>query len=144
MHAWPVVSDCQPCNCPPASYADGASWFSLNTVSRNDFGTHIFHDATSSLPARCGTGVHSHLLPLRSRSFRGLTILEKSGTSRRYHDATIRYCRRSLTVDGGSSSAMAANFSGSVPIPSLVTRCPRYSSSFSKTWHFSGFSVCFL
>jgi len=58
-----------------------------------------------------------------------------------YHDATLRYCRSSLTVDGGSSSAMATTFSGSVPIPSLLTRWPRYNSSFLKNWHFSGLSL---
>jgi len=42
------------------------------------------------------------------KSFRGLTILEKSGTNRRYHDATPRYCWSCLTVEGCSSSAMTA------------------------------------
>jgi len=36
----------------------------------------------------------------------------------RYHDASPRYCRSSLTVDGGSSSAMAATSSRSMPNPS--------------------------
>jgi len=71
------------------------------------------------------SGVHIHLLPLSSKSFRGLTIVKKSGTIRRYHDATPRCCRSSLTVQGCSSSAMMATFSGSIPIPSLGTRCPK-------------------
>jgi len=51
---------------------------------------------TSSNAAWCS------LLPLRRKSLSGLTIIAKSGTNRRYHDATPRYCRKSLTVDGGS------------------------------------------
>jgi len=85
------------------------------------------------------SGVHFHLLPLRSKSFRGLTILKKSGTIRRYHDTTLRYCRSSLTVEGCSSSAMATTFSGSVPIPSLGTRCPMSAVS----QHFSGLRLRF-
>jgi len=74
---------------------------------------------------------------------KGLTILEKSGNNRRYHGAPPRYCRSSLTVEVGSSSTMAPTFSGSVPFPSLVTQCPRYSSSILWNWHFSGISLRF-
>jgi len=67
------------------------------------------------------------------------TMRAKSFTKRRYHKGTARYCLSSRTVEGGSSWAMAATLSGSVPIPWPITRCSRYSSSCFKNWHFTGF-----
>jgi len=43
VHSWPVIPGCQTCYCVSASY--------MATVSRRAFGTHIFHVATSLLPA---------------------------------------------------------------------------------------------
>lgn len=75
-----------------------------------------------------------------SNRFRGMAVFANSGTKRRYHYATPKNLRTLRMLVSAGIVWIQSTLSGSVRMPSAVTKCPKYFRFFLPNLHLSGLS----